>query len=229
MNNLYRLVDELEKRFPDVLFESCSSGGGRPDLGMLERMDQTWTSDNTNPLDRLRIQYGYLSAYPANTMVCWTTGYDRSSINLPLEYIFDVAMQGVLGIGDNITQWNEKQKEIAKNKIAEYKSIRHLIQQGNVYRLKSPFEGSKVSMQYVSKDASEAVVFCYNLEKLMEGTNNDSRSGKELLLQGLDSQAMYVLDDKNASNFSGKYLMEVGIPWPVESAYRSKVIKLKRK
>lgn len=91
MNNLYRLIDELEGRFPDVLFESCSSGGGRPDLGMLSRMDQTWTSDNTQPLDRLFIQYGYLSAYPANTMVCWTTGYDGSSINLPQEFIFDVS------------------------------------------------------------------------------------------------------------------------------------------
>ncbi|RYZ30160.1 MAG: alpha-galactosidase [Chitinophagaceae bacterium] len=228
MNNLYRLIDELEKRFPDVLFESCSSGGGRPDLGMLSRMDQTWTSDNTNPLDRLFIQYGYLSAYPANTMVCWTTGYDRSAINLPLEYIFDVAMQGVLGIGDNITEWNDKQKEIAKNKIAEYKRIRHLVQQGNLVRLKSPFEGNKVALQYVSQDASEAVVICYNLAKAMEGATEESRSGKQLLLQGLDPKVMYALDDKNNTTLSGEYLMNIGIPWPVTTAYRSAVIKLKK-
>jgi alpha-galactosidase len=226
MNNLYRLIDELEKRFPDVLFESCSSGGGRPDLGMLSRMDQTWASDNTNPLDRLFIQYGYLTTYPANTMVCWTTGYDRSAINLPLEYIFDVAMQGVLGVGDNILQWNEKQKEIAKNKIAEYKSIRRLVQQGNLYRLKSPFKGNKVSLQFVSQQATEAVVLCYNLGKTMDGATEDSQSGKQLLLQGLDPKAIYRLNDKNKTMMSGEYLMQVGIPWPVTTAYRSVVMRL---
>ncbi|GAA4729297.1 alpha-galactosidase [Flavisolibacter ginsenosidimutans] len=228
MNNLYRLVDELEKRFPDVLFESCSSGGGRPDLGMLSRMDQTWTSDNTNPLDRLFIQYGYLSAFPANTMVCWTTGYDRSSINLPQEFIFYVAMQGVLGVGDNILQWNDKQKEIARTKIAEYKSIRNMVQQGNLYRLKSPFEGNKIALQYVSLNASEAVVLCYNLGKLMEGATDESRSNKQLLLQGLDPKALYTLDDKNKTTLSGEYLMTIGILWPVSTAYRSAVIKLKK-
>lgn len=228
MNNLYRLIDELEKRFPEVLFESCSSGGGRPDLGMLSRMDQTWASDNTNPLDRLLIQYGYLSAYPANTMVCWTTGYDYSAINLPLEYIFEVAMQGVLGVGDNIAQWNDKQKDIARQKIAQYKSIRHLVQQGNLYRLKSPFEGNRVSLQYVSPDATEAVVFCYNLGREMEGSNNEVRSGNQLLLQGLDPAARYTLDDQTKTTVSGDYLMQIGLPWPVNTAYRSAVIRLKK-
>jgi alpha-galactosidase len=228
INNLYRLIDELQKKFPDVVFENCSSGGGRSDLGMLSRMDQTWTSDNTNPLDRLFIQYGYLSAYPANTMVCWTTGYDSRIINLPLEFIFDVAMTGVLGVGDNITQWNDKQKEIAKNKIAEYKSIRQLIQKGDLYRLKSPFEGSKVSFEYVSKDSTEAVLFCYNLNTTLEGAIQEKVTSKELLLKGLDPAAMYQLNDKSNSVLSGEQLMKIGISWPVSSAYRSVVIKFKK-
>ena len=228
INNLYRLIDELQKQFPDVVFENCSSGGGRSDLGMLSRMDQTWTSDNTNPLDRLFIQYGYLSAYPANTMVCWTTGYDSRIINLPLEFIFDVAMTGVLGVGDNITQWNDKQKEIAKNKIAEYKSIRQLVQQGNLYRLRSPFEGSKVSFEYISQDSTEVVVFCYNLNTTLEGAVQENISSKQLLLKGLDPSAMYQLNDKNNSVLSGEQLMKIGISWPVTNAYRSVVIKFKK-
>lgn len=228
MNNLYLLIDELEKRFPDVLFESCSSGGGRPDLAMLSKMDQTWTSDNTNPLDRLFIQYGYLSAYPANTMVCWTTGYDRSSINLPQEFIFDVAMQGVLGVGDNVAEWNDKQKEIAKTKIAEYKSIRHLVQQGNLYRLKSPFEGNKIALQYVSANKDEVVLLCYNLAKTTEGANEESISSRQLLLQGLDAAAMYKLNDKNGTLLSGEYLMKIGIAWPIANAYRSSILKFKK-
>jgi len=228
INNLYRLIDELQKQFPGVLFENCSSGGGRPDLGMLSRMDQTWTSDNTNPLDRLLIQYGYLSAYPANTMVCWTTGYDSRVINLSLEFIFDVAMTGVLGVGDNITQWNDKQKEIAKNKIAEYKSIRQLVQQGNLYRLRSPFEGSKVSFEYISQDSTEVVVFCYNLNTTLEGAVQENISSKQLLLKGLDPSAMYQLNDKNNSVLSGEQLMKIGISCPVSNAYRSIVIRFKK-
>lgn len=226
VDNLYRLIEELERRFPDVIFESCASGGGRPDLGMLSRMDQTWTSDNTNPLDRLFIQYGYLSAYPANTMVCWTTGYDRSSINLPQEFIFDVAMQGVLGIGDNILEWNDKQRETAKSKVAQYKSIRQLVQQGNLYRLLSPASGQMVSLQYVSKEKDEAVLFCYNLNKTPEGAGPQTRMQKMLVLEGLDPAATYRLDDKAATTVTGEYLMKVGITWPVTAAYRSTIIKL---
>jgi alpha-galactosidase len=229
INNLYRLIDELQKRFPDVLFESCSSGGGRSDLGMLSKMDQTWVSDNTNPLNRLFIQYGYLSAYPANTMVCWVTGFDRSSINLSEEFMFDVAMQGVLGVGDNILKWNEKQIATARDKIAQYKSIRQLVQQGNLYRLRSPFEGNKISLEYVSPDKSEAVVFCYSLARYMEGSKNESSVSQQLLLQGLDPAAVYQLDDKEQTSASGEYLMKVGIPWPVTYAYRSTLLKLKKR
>jgi len=226
MNNLYRLIDELKSRFPDVLFESCSSGGGRPDLGMLSRMDQTWTSDNTNPLDRLFIQYGYLAAYPANTMVCWTTGYDPSTINLPLDYIFDVAMQGVLGVGDNILQWNDSKKETAIRKISAYKAVRHLVQHGDAYRLRSPFKENKTAIQYVSADKNEAVVFCYNMEKTMEGARDANHTARNLLLQGLNPEALYQLDDKSKTTVTGAYLMKAGIAWPVTGAYRSIVIRL---
>jgi alpha-galactosidase len=229
INNLYRLIDELQKQFPDVLFENCSSGGGRPDLGMLSRMDQTWTSDNTNPLDRLFIQYGYLSAYPANTMVCWTTAYNPQAINLPLDFIFNVAMTGVLGVGDDITRWNDKQKQIAKNKIAEYKSIRLLVQQGNLYRLKSPFDGSKVSFEYTSPDLTNGVVFCYNLNTTLEGAIQEDVTSKQLLLKGLDPSAMYQLDDRNNSVLSGEQLMKVGISWPVSNAYSSVVVKVMKR
>ncbi len=228
MNNLYRLIDELEKRFPEVMFESCASGGGRPDLGMLSRMDQTWTSDNTQPLDRLFIQYGYLSAYPANTMVCWTTGYDRKTIDLSQEFLFDVAMQGVLGVGDNISHWNDKQKQVASKKIAEYKSIRHLVQQGDLYRLRSPFLTNEVALEYVAANKDEAVVLCYSLAKAMEGANAEGRASKQLLLQGLDAKANYTLDDKHGTTLSGEYLMSIGIPWPVSGAYSSSIVKLKR-
>ncbi len=221
IENLYRLIDTLRERFPDVLFENCSSGGGRPDLGMLSRMDQTWSSDNTDPVDRLFIQYGYLSAYPANTMVCWTDRSDSHRTGLTLDYTFDVAMQGVIGVGQDITRWNDEQKEIAKSKIAAYKEIRHCIQQGRVDRLKSPFEGNKVALQYSDPyETGQVVVLCYNLGEVMEGTTVESMESTRLRLKGLDENQMYGIKGGTES-YSGRFLMEIGLPWPVRGVYKS--------
>lgn len=226
IENLYRLLDELEKRFPDVLFENCSSGGGRPDLGMLQRMDQTWASDNTDPIDRLFIQYGYMSAYPANTMVCWTNRSDSHRAGLSLSFSFDVAMQGVIGIGQDITKWNDEQLNIAATKIAEYKQIRNLIQKGIVDRLKSPFDGNKVAVQYTDKTQKESVVCCYNLGEVMEGTTIESTQNQLLKLRNLVNDCMYQIEGL-ATPLSGKYLMEVGIKWPVKGVYKSTILKIK--
>ena len=227
MQNLYRMIAELEKRFPDVEFENCSSGGGRPDLGMLSLMDQTWASDNTDPVDRLFIQYGYLSAYPAGTMVCWTNSSDAHRIRPSLGFTFDVAMAGVLGIGQNISKWDAEQMATARAKIAEYKQIRPLIQQGTLYRLKSPFKGNKVALQYVSDDAGKAVVLCYNLGESMEGTTNETRQQKRLQLEGLDPDRTYKVDTGGKeTEYTGEFLMNIGIEWPVRGAYQSRIVKL---
>jgi alpha-galactosidase len=119
-HNLYRLIETLRERFPDVWFESCSGGGGRSDLGMLGRMDQTWVSDDTDPVNRILIQYGYLHAFPARTMVSWITHEDWGGIRPSLEYRFHVAMAGVLGIGFDITKWtprNAKPRRLSSRSI----------------------------------------------------------------------------------------------------------------
>lgn len=225
IQNLYRLIETLEKRFPDVLFENCSSGGGRPDLGMLQRMDQTWASDNTDPIDRLFIQYGYLSAYPARTMVCWTNRSDSHRAGLSLDFTFDVAMQGVLGIGQDITKWDNEQLTTASGKISEYKQIRELIQQGIVDRLKSPFDGNKVAIQYTNKDQKKSIICCYNLGEIMEGSTNESKTNQKLKMKNLKSEQMYRIEG-NPNTYSGKYLMDIGIQWPVKGAYKSFIVKI---
>ena len=117
INNLYRLIDTLRSRFPEVQFEDCSSGGGRVDPGLLSRMDQAWASDNTDPVNRLFIQYGYLSAFPANTMVGWVTDEDWHRQKPSLDYRFDVSMSGVLGIGLILQNWNLLRKKNREKKI----------------------------------------------------------------------------------------------------------------
>ena len=227
MENLYRLIETLRERFPDVIFENCSSGGGRPDLGMLQRMDQTWASDNTDPIDRLFIQYGYLSAWPANTMVCWTNRSDYHRAGLSLDYTFDVAMQGVLGIGQDITKWNERETATAKRKIAEYKEVRDLVQRGVADRLRSPFEGNRSAVQYTDAGASRSVVFCYNLGETMEGSTEQMRESQMLRLRSLDPEKNYRINN-DAATYTGDYLMKIGIRWPVQGAYKSAVIRITR-
>lgn len=225
MENLYRLIDTLRARFPEVIFENCSSGGGRPDLGMLQHMDQTWTSDNTDPIDRLFIQYGYLSAWPANTMVCWTNRADYHQAGLSLDFTFDVAMQGVLGIGQDISKWNEREMETAKRKIAEYKQIRQLVQFGIVDRLRSPFEGDRAAVQYTARDGKKAVLFCYNLGETMEGSTLQMRQNQRIKLRSLNPEGKYRIGNSETV-YSGDYLMNIGIEWPVHGAYKSKILDI---
>ena len=222
--NLYRLVDELKKEFPHVLFETCSSGGGRVDLGMLSRMDVAWASDNIDPLDRIYIQYGYLSAFPANSMVSWTGGENWHNMNYSLNFRFDVAMSGVLGIGNNITSWKSDEIAIAKEKIALYKEIRPLVHNGILYRLSSPFESTHSILEYVSPKGEEAVVFCYNVSEQIDVSTRCLVEKKRLRFKGLNPDSFYQVDDRK---YSGSYLMNTGIDYALHGICKSKIIRVK--
>lgn len=222
MDNLDRLVDTLRERFPDVWFESCSSGGGRTSIAMLNHMDQIWASDNTDPLDRLRIQYGYLSAWPANTMVSWITHENYYQMPYQLDFRLDVAMQGVLGIGNDITKWSDEEMATTKAKIALYKEIRETVQKGDVYRLLSPVKGDRTAMQYVDADKKHSVLMCYNMSL---GAVEPFDGFRNICLQGLDPDATYTLSNQQGT-FTGRYLMDVGIGWPVRGTCSSLIIKI---
>jgi alpha-galactosidase len=227
MKNVYRLVDELKKRFPNVWFESCASGGGRVDLGMLSRMDQAWVSDDTSPLDRIYMQYGYLWALPANTMVSWVTG-NANHQPTSLEYKFDVSMAGVLAVGDDLRKWTDADNAVAAKKIAEYKVIRPLVQQGTVYHLVSPFEENRSALQY-SDERTKTAVICYNMAEYLMGSQYGSRSATTLKVKGLKADQLYSVQkieerDKPGTMYKGDYLMNVGLEWPVKGANKSQVL-----
>ena len=233
IENLYRLFDELKKKFPAVLFESCASGGGRIDLGMMSRMDQAWVSDNAVALDRIFIQYGYLNAMPANTMVSWVVdniiGHPQQPVSL--EYKFDVSMAGVLGVGSDIRKWTPEEREIAKRKIAQYKEIGPLVQQGVLHRLVSPFEHNRCALQYNAEDGQSAVVFCYNMARYVPGSQLIDRGASILKFRGLNPQQQYVVkkvgDEKDkGTTYKGDFLMNVGIPWSLKNAYESQILRI---
>ena len=222
VENLYRLVETLRKEFPDVWFENCSSGGGRIDLSMLSRFDFNWVSDNTDPTERIFIQDSYLTLFPANTMISWVTQEDWHRMNPSLEYKFDVSMAGVLGVGYDITKWDEGQKKIASEKIAQYKAIRETVQKGNVYRIVSPYEENRCVLQYVDDSKRNAVIFAYNMAEYPNNAQENLKRSPVIQLRGLLPDELYRIDDFRET-FSGKYLMEIGITLPLRGSFKSKI------
>ncbi|MDO0910113.1 alpha-galactosidase [Streptomyces sp. DT2A-34] len=148
---LYHLLDRLRAAHPGVAFESCSGGGGRIDLGVLSRTDQVWTSDNTDPLDRLAIQHGFSQIHPARVMAAWVTDSPNAMLNhraSSLRFRFVSAMAGVLGVGGDLATWSEEELAEARERVTLYKEIRPVVQRGDLYRLRPP-RGGLSAVQYV--------------------------------------------------------------------------------
>lgn len=222
MLGLYRILETIVSRYPDVLFESCSGGGGRFDPGMLYYMPQTWTSDNTDAIARLRIQQGTSLAYPAISMGSHVSAVPNHQVNriTGLKMRGDVAMAGNLGYELDLRHvTSEEQAEMA-TQINFYKSIRHLVQFGDLYRLLDTFTSNQAAWMYVSAKADEAVVFYY---KVLGEAQEPFAS---LRLQGLDPAADYATDDGRV--YGGDELMNIGVPLPVlQGDFQSWTTRLK--
>ncbi|HXX78788.1 MAG TPA: alpha-galactosidase, partial [Ktedonobacteraceae bacterium] len=219
--HLYRIIDELRRRHPRVMFESCAGGGGRVDLGILSRVEQVWPSDNTDALDRLRIQEGFSYAYTPRVMMCWVTDCPNflTKRTVPLSYRFHVAMSGSLGIGGDISQWTQQELEKARGFIASYKQVRSTIQNGLLYRLRSPRNGHITASQYVARDGSELVVFVWGHSQQFGETQ------LILALHGLKGDVRYT-DTVSNVMYSGAYLMNHGLSVNLVGDYDSHMIHL---
>lgn len=204
---LYELLEKLTTEFPNILFESCSGGGGRFDPGMLYYMPQTWTSDDTDAVERLKIQYGTSLVYPVSTMGAHVSAVPNHQVGrtTSLEFRGDVAMSGNFGYELDLTKFTDQEKEIAKRQIAVYKEIRGLVQQGDLYRLLSPFEGNETSWMFVSPDRNEALWFYF---KVLAEPNAPLKNVK---LQGLDPDKDYLLET-SGEIYGGDRLMAAGLP-----------------
>jgi alpha-galactosidase len=229
VNNYYEVIDRLRARHPRLEIESCASGGGRVDLGVLTRTEEVWPSDNTDAFDRLSIQYGYSHAYTPKTMMAWVTdvpSMDQRSESL--QYRFLVAMMGSLGIGSNLTKWNPEESKVASRMIALYKSIRGTVQEGDLYRLLPPGEGSLSANQYVSRDGKQAVLFAF-LHAQQYG-----RQAPAIHLKGLDEQALYRVQvaegkvSETLETVSGAYLMNHGLTPVMKGEFDASAVVLER-
>ncbi|MEZ7793747.1 alpha-galactosidase [Niallia circulans] len=159
---LYRILDTLVNQFPNVLFENCSSGGGRFDPGMMRYMAQTWTSDNTDALCRTKIQYGYSLLYPPIMMGAHVSSVPNHQVGriTSLETRGRVAMSGNLGYELDLTEAEEEELLEIENQISFYKQQRKLFQFGKFYRLKAP--GEYFESAWMFKNEKEAIVVYFN-------------------------------------------------------------------
>lgn len=225
MLGLYELLERLTGEFPHILFESCSGGGGRFDPGMLYYMPQTWTSDDTDAAERLKIQYGTSIVYPVSTMGAHVSAVPNHQVErtTPLTFRGDVAMSGNFGYELDLTRFTDDEKETAKRQIALYKEIRGLVQQGDLYRLQSPFEGNETAWMFVSPDQNEALLFYF---RVLAEPNGPLRSVK---LQGLDPAKDYEVAG-SGEVYGGDRLMSAGLSMAsVRGDFSSKMVRLKAK
>jgi alpha-galactosidase len=213
---LYEILEEITKRFPHVLFESCASGGGRFDTGMLYYMPQTWASDNTDACERLKIQYGTSIVYPISSIgahVSDVPNHQTARIT-SLDMRNKVAFFGSFGYELDITKFSEEMKVEVKKNIEFYKENRKLLQFGDFIRLHSPFEENRVSWMSVAQDKSEAIIGYY---EILSETNPSYN--KKIILKGLDEDILYSVNGEYEAY--GDELMNVGIVFEQPDRYFS--------
>jgi len=212
---LYRVLEEITKRFPDVLFEGCSSGGGRNDPGIMYYMPQSWTSDNTDGLERIHIQYGNSMVYPASSM----TAHVSASSHTPFDFRGAVAMAGMFGYELDLCKMTPEEIEKTKEQIALYRKIQPIVTYGDFYRLFPNDDGVVSGWMYVSEDKKTAVV------TLVTKIYKTAKGRTRVYLKGLDENAVYRCD---GVEYPATNLMYAGIEYFSSRDYQSKMIILEK-
>lgn len=216
---LNKVLERIRAKYPQLVLQACAGGGGRINYGMLPYFDEFWTSDDTDALQRIYLQWGVSSFYPAIAMAAHVSA-DRNhqtGRRLPLKFRFDVAMSGRLGMEIQPKDMNEADKAFAQRAITAYKDIRPVVQFGDLYRLISPYDNKGVaSLMYSTPEKDKAVFYAYKMAHFINMTIPNVK------MSGLDPQKKYRLTDltpwdKNKpctlhnKTISGKILMEEGI------------------
>jgi alpha-galactosidase len=231
---LQKTLQRIREVHPNLIIQACASGGGRVTYGYLKYFHEFWTSDNTDALSRLYMQWGTTHFFPAMNMASHVSASPnhQTGRQIPLKFRFDVAMTGRLGMEMQPKDLTPSELEFSKKAIEAYKSIRPVIQFGDLYRIISPYENYGIaSLMYVSENKDRAVFFAYNLDE------NLTYKFPPIKLNGIDPARKYKITEINKESqqsrfpadnkiFTGEYLMKSGIQINMKNALQSVVIEI---
>ena len=216
-----KVLDRIRAKYPDLTIQACASGGGRANYGVLPWFDEFWVSDNTDALQRVYMQWGTSYFFPAVAMASHisATPNHQTYRTMPLKYRTDVAMSGRLGMEIQPRDMSAAEREQCRRAIAEYKEIRPIVQQGDIYRLQSPYEGLGVaSLLYATPEKDKAVYFWWKTEAFR------NQQLPRVKMAGLDPDRSYKVREINRIDnkplkyegkvFTGRYLMDNGLEMP---------------
>lgn len=229
VQGLYSVLQKLRKKYPTVPMMLCSGGGGRVDYAALQYFTEFWPSDNTDPLERIFMQWEYSYFYPAVSSSNHVTDWGKQ----PIKYRTDVAMMGKLGFDIVVSKLEAKDLQFCQEAIKTYNNIKPIIWQGNQYRLQDPVGNAVAAVLYLNEEKTSGVVFNYLV-------NNRYAAGSErpILLKGLDPQKRYKLKELNVypgttstinsnKTYTGEFLMTVGYNPDVKAGRASVVLEIK--
>jgi len=224
----YNVLERVRKEFPDLEMMLCSGGGGRAEYGALKYFNEFWASDNTDPVERIFIQWGYSYFFPAATVCDHVTNWGNES----LKFKIDVAMQGKLGFDININRLTEKEIQFCRSAVDNYKRLQDVLNYGSLYRLIAPYNSSIASLMYVDSSRKKAVVFNYNMNVhhgdtyqniIFEGLNPDKKyEVKEINLPEETGSAFR----QSGKIFDGDFLMKEGLTWYLNGALTSSILEV---
>ena len=227
VNGLYKVLERIRAKYPKVPMMLCSGGGGRVDYAALKYFTEFWPSDNTDPLERVFMQWEYSYFYPALTLSAHVTDWGKQ----PIKYRTDVAMMGKLGFDIVVKHLSETDLAYCQQAIKNYSALGNTIWQGMQYRLQSPWDNDAASVLYINKNGNEAVMFNYSVNN-----RYDAGSHNPIKLKGLQANQNYRIEEINVypgkkpsvatETFSGDFLMQVGLNPNVNTTNTSVVLKL---
>ncbi len=219
---LEKTLQRIRAKYPDVIIQACASGGGRANWGVLPYFDEFWVSDNTDAQQRIYMQYGTSYFFPAIAMASHISAVPNHTVfrTTSLKYRIDVAMSGRLGMEIQPKNMTQEEKDLCRKAIAEYKTIRPVVQLGDLYRLKSPFDHQGVaSLMYVSETKDKAVFYWWRTD------NFYNEILPRIKMAGLNPDRMYIVHELNridnrpldceGKRYRGAYLMQHGLEMPL--------------
>jgi len=215
-------LKRIRAKYPDVTIQACASGGGRANWGILPYFDEFWVSDNTDALQRIYMQWGTSYFFPAVAMGSHISASPNHQTNriVPLKFRTDVAMSGRLGMEIQPKNMTDEEKEQTRRAITDYKRIRTIVQQGDIYRLLSPYDGKgAASLMYVTPGKDSAVYYWWKTEQFV------NQQLPRVTMAGLDPDKTYTVTELNrvdnkplpyeGKKFTGRFLMSNGLEMPL--------------